>query len=229
MGYDVEYDANRKLLYECVGQLDIELSDLMIDSFIIYLQTLKKWNRAYNLTALNSDRDIIIKHFVDSLLYLTAIPDSVKYICDIGSGAGFPGIPIAMARPELHVALIEPSRKKASFLRHIKRTLLLKNIEVLESRVEDVKERLFDIVVTRALFSVKELIQRASHVLRHGGFFILSKGQRYESEIKEMGNLKQEVITASLPCSSIKRHLIIVSGDVKLSQKNIDRALNDHF
>lgn len=201
-----------KLLISGLKELGIEPSDTIISRFDKYLLELKKWNRAYNLTSLKSDEDIIIKHFFDSLLYLKVIPEGQWSICDIGSGAGFPGIPMAIVKPELSLALIESSRKKAAFLRHIKRTLLLNNIEVLESRVEDVKNRLFDIAITRALFSIKDLIKKAGHILKREGFFLLNKGPKFEDEIISLpDNVKLEVITITLPYTSLQRYLIKVN------------------
>lgn len=200
-----------KLLIIGLKELGIEPSDTIISRFDKYLFELKKWNRAYNLTALKSDEDIIVKHFFDSLLYLKVMPEGQWNICDIGSGAGFPGMPMAIVRPELNIVLIEPSRKKSAFLRHIKKAFMLNNVEVLEKRVEDVKDRIFDIAVTRALFSIIDLIEKAGHVLRKDGFFILNKGPKLEDEIICLpGNVKFEVVTVTLPCTPLQRNLIKV-------------------
>lgn len=200
-----------KLLINGLLELGIEPSESITGSFYRYLHELKKWNRAYNLTSLKSDEDIITKHFFDSLLYLKAIPEGQWSICDIGSGAGFPGMPMAIVKPELGIALIEPSRKKTAFLRHMKRALSLNNTEVIESRVEDVRDKLFDIAVTRALFSIKDLIKKAGHVLKKEGFFVLNKGPKLEDEISRLpDNVKFEVITITLPCTSLQRNLIKV-------------------
>lgn len=205
----------KDLLIKGLKEIEIDPSLQIINNFEMYLHELKKWNRAYNLTSLKTDEDIIIKHFFDSLLYLNAIAPSKEKgleICDIGSGAGFPGMPIAIVQPEMKITLIEPSRKKTAFLKHLKRTLNLSNVEALQNRVEDVKNRLFDIAVTRALFSIKDLIKKARHILKKEGFFILNKGPKFEDE---MCNLPESVIIESiaviLPCTSLKRHLIKVS------------------
>ncbi len=198
-----------ELLQEGLKILNITPATEIVEKFKIYLQELKKWNRAYNLTSLKRDEDIIIKHFFDSLLYLKAIPDGIFSICDIGSGAGFPGVPVAIVRPELTVSLIEPSRKKCAFLRHIKNRLRLQNIEVLEGRVEDIKDKQFDMGITRALFSISELVKKAGHILKKDGFFILSKGPSLERETKELPEwIKIDIIVAPLPYSSIKRNLV---------------------
>jgi 16S rRNA (guanine527-N7)-methyltransferase len=219
----------KDLLIKGLRELEIAPLSQTINNFQLYLHELKKWNRAYNLTALKTDEDIIIKHFFDSLLYLKVILNPPIFplergdkvgleICDIGSGAGFPGIPIAIVQPEMKITLIEPSRKKAAFLRHLKRTLTLSNVETLQNRVEDIKNRLFDIAVTRALFSIKDLIKKAGHVLNKEGFFVLNKGPRFEDEIRSLpNNVFIESTTVTLPCTSLKRHLIKVS--LSASQK----------
>ncbi|MCL4457229.1 MAG: 16S rRNA (guanine(527)-N(7))-methyltransferase RsmG [Nitrospirae bacterium] len=200
-----------KILKKGFSELGIKAADDIPGKFETYLHELKKWNRAYNLTALKDDEEIITKHFLDSLLYLKVIPEGQLSICDIGSGAGFPGIPMAIVRPELTVALIEPSRKKTAFLRHMKNRLSLQNIEVIESRIEDVKDRLFDIAVTRALFSVGDLIKKAGHILKEDGFFVLNKGPKFEDEIKDIsGDVKFEIFPIALPGASLQRNLIKV-------------------
>lgn len=191
-------------------ELGIEPSDTVINQFERYLFELKKWNKAYNLTGLKNDDDIIVKHFFDSLLYLKAIPKGKIDICDIGSGAGFPGIPMAIINPEINMTLIEPSRKKATFLKHLKKILVLNNIEVFDQRIEDVRDRLFDIAVTRALFSIRDLIKKAGHVLNKNGFFVLNKGPKFKDEISCLPeNIKIDVITLTLPTTSLQRYLII--------------------
>jgi 16S rRNA (guanine527-N7)-methyltransferase len=201
----------RELLTQGLPETGIEPSEKILDSFISYLLELKKWNKAYNLTALKKDEDIVIKHFLDSLLYLRFIPQGGWSICDMGSGAGFPGIPIAIVRPELNIVLIEPSRKKTAFLRHIKRTLSLKNIEVIEARAEDT-HRQFDIAMTRALFEIGELIKKAGHLLKRDGFFILNKGPKFEDEMQRIqGRAMVETLSVGLPLTSVQRNLIKVS------------------
>lgn len=199
------------LLIEGLRELNLEHDEHIISQFIKYLNELKRWNRAYNLTSLKKNEDIIIKHFFDSLLYLKAIPYGKWDICDIGSGAGFPAIPMSIVRPDLKIYPIEPSRKKTAFLRHIKRVLLLNNIEIIESRVEEVRDCLFDIGVSRALFDIKDIVKRASHVLRSEGFFVLNKGPKINEELKSLpGNIKVEVMKVSLPFTKIDRNIVII-------------------
>ncbi|MEW6067912.1 MAG: 16S rRNA (guanine(527)-N(7))-methyltransferase RsmG [Nitrospirota bacterium] len=186
-----------------------------IHAFLIYLSELRRWNKAYNLTGIKKDEDIIIKHFLDSVLYLKAMPEGELTSADIGSGAGFPGIPIKITRPEIQMYLIEPSGKKSEFLRHIIRQLGLKKIEVIEKRIEDVKVNRdmpisIDIAVTRALFSIKDFIKKASHIVKPNGIFILNKGPKVKEEINKLKSIKYEILPLKLPLSYIKRYIVVV-------------------
>jgi 16S rRNA (guanine527-N7)-methyltransferase len=201
------------------GLIELGLAPSMdqISAFMTYLSELRKWNKTYNLTGLRKDEDIIIKHFIDSLLYLKAMPDGKIKVADIGSGAGFPGIPIKIIRPEIEMYLIEPSVKKSTFLNHIIRQLQLKEIEVIEKTVEGIRinRELFpsvDVAVTRALFSVKDFIKKTSHIIRQGGILILNKGPKVREEIKMLNkSVKYKILTIGLPLSNMKRYIIIVN------------------
>jgi 16S rRNA (guanine527-N7)-methyltransferase len=186
------------------------------NAFMTYLSELKKWNKAYNLTGLKKDEDIIIKHFLDSLLYLKVMPEGKIKVADIGSGAGFPGIPIKIIRPEIDMYLIESSGKKSAFLRHIIRELQLKKIEVIEKRIEETKVNQeipvsVDVAVTRALFDIKDFIKKASHIVKQGGMLILNKGPKVKEELKMIKDIKYEIVTVNLPLSDIKRYIVIVN------------------
>jgi len=205
-----------ELLRDGLKILDIPFVEDQIEQFIIYLSELKKWNRAYNLTALKTDADIVIKHFLDSLLFLKVLPPYVKRIADVGTGAGFPGIPIQIIRPDIEIVLIEPVQKKALFLEHMQRLLNMNSMKIMNIRVEDVRDLLVDAAVTRALFSVGEFINKAERILEERGVLILSKGPKLEDELRglETSATKREDIM--LPFEKSIRHLVIVE---KRSQK----------
>lgn len=206
-------EKERQILTEGLIELGIDPTAAMIGQFDVYLRELKKWNKTYNLTAITDDREIIIKHFLDSLLYLKAIPDSCHALCDVGSGGGFPGIPIAMVRPDLLITLLEPSRKKIAFLRQIRRLLSLQNVEILNFRAEEIVESQFDAVVTRATFSIADLIKKAGHLLKPGGFFLLNKGPKFDQEIGKLPpSVRFEVMTVSLSKTDLTRNLIKVAS-----------------
>ncbi len=139
--HDMHDKRLNDLLKKGLTELGFMPSEEQTNAFMTYLSELKKWNKAYNLTGLKEDKDIIIKHFFDSLLYLKALPDGEITVADVGSGAGFPGLPIKIIRPEIEMYLIESSRKKAAFLKHIIRQLGLKKAEVIEKRIEETRAK----------------------------------------------------------------------------------------
>jgi 16S rRNA (guanine527-N7)-methyltransferase len=208
--------------------MSLTCSTEQIHLLMAYLTELKKWNRAYNLTSLNTDEDIIVNHFLDSLLYLKAIPEGHVSIADVGSGAGFPGIPIRMFRSESGMYLLEPSRKKASFLRHIVKLLGLYGVEVIEERVEDIGYLGVDVALTRALFSIKEFVRKVSHLVRDDGRMVLSKGPMVYEELGEIGeeNLFYEVCYMNLPVTGATRYLVMVhkSAPVSITQTGYHSA-----
>ena len=211
------------LLKKGIIELGFMPSEEQTNAFMTYLSELKKWNKAYNLTGLKEDKDIIIKHFFDSLLYLKTLLEGKIRVADVGSGAGFPGLPIKIIRPEIEMYLIEPSRKKAAFLKHIIRQLGLKKAEVIEKRIEEIRANqelaeLVDVAVTRALFSIKDFMKKASHIVKEGGTLILNKGPKVDEELKKLQDVKYEILPINLPFSDIKRYLIIVYQSSALPQ-----------
>ena len=198
-----------KQLAEGLRALGLDHGAETVGAFMAYLAELKKWNRVHNLTALRTDREIVLKHFLDSALYLSVLPQEVAWVADVGSGAGFPGIPIKLLRPALRVTLIEPGSKKAAFLRHMMRVLKLKDVQCVQQRVQDVTAVQADAVLTRATFSVADFMERASHVLGPGGLFVLSKGPKASAETEGMGP-ELKVVPLGIPMSDITRNMIVV-------------------
>lgn len=205
----------KELLKEGLSELGLIPTEEQINAFMIYLFELKRWNKAYNLTGIKKDEDIVIKHFLDSLLYLKAMPTGELRVADVGSGAGFPGIPIKIIRPEIHMYLIEPTGKKCLFLRNIIRHLELKKIEVIEKRVEEVNVNQelalpVEILVTRALFDIKDFVKKASHIVKKEGLLILNKGPKVKKEIKMLINVTYDLLEVKLPYSDAKRYIVSI-------------------
>lgn len=198
-----------ELLKRGFEELGIIADEPQIRTFIVYLEELRKWNEVHNLTGLKEKRQIIIKHFLDSLLFLKVLPDHVMTVADIGTGAGFPGIPMNIIRPQLKLFLIEPSQKKAIFLRHITHKLGLNKVTVVEQRIEEINNLKVDAVVTRALFSIGDLIEKARAVLKESGVVILSKGPKLEEEIKKTTSQNISIVDLKLPFENVMRHLVI--------------------
>lgn len=154
-------------------------SDRQRQQFRTYLDLLVRWNRAQRLTGLREPASIVQQLFRDSLLFLACIPSGTQTIADIGAGAGFPGIPLAIARPEISITLIEAKRKRASFLRAVKRELSAQNMSVIEGRAgamasENELKGSFDVVVSKAVGSLPELLPIAMGYLKAEGIFIAS-------------------------------------------------------
>ncbi len=199
-----------ELLKRGLNQLDIPFSEDQVKRFLTYLEELKKWNRTYNLTGLKTDRDIAIKHFLDSLLFLKALPPHVVSAADIGSGAGFPGVPVKIMCPKLNIFLVEPVGKKAIFLRRICGGLALEGIEIIDKRIEEVERLKVDAAMTRALYSVRDFIEKMKGHVNKGGVLILSKGPKLREELKGLELKDIEVIDYRLPFDETVRHLVVV-------------------
>ena len=215
-----------EILQEGLLSLGVNPSDDRMQCFSAYLSELKKWNKACNLTGIRNDKDIVVKHFIDSLLYLVPMPQGIIRAADIGSGAGFPGIPIKIIRPEIEMYLIEPSGKKAAFLRHITRQLKIERVTIIEKRIEEITVHgelatLVDVVLTRALFDIKKFIQKTAHIVKQGGIFILNKGPKVQEELKKIGDLEYELLDIPLPQTDIMRSIVVVT----LKRADIDRKI----
>ena len=143
-----------------------------------YLALLEKWNRTYSLTAIRDPLAMVVHHLLDSLVVLPHLPlgESAR-LADAGSGAGLPGIPLAIARPRWHVALAESSQKKAAFLRQARIELALANVEVHEGRVERWRPQpLFDLVISRAFAALADFLAACRHLVVAGGTLAAMKG-----------------------------------------------------
>ena len=198
------------LLKKGLDLLELPHTGQQIEAFRAYLFELKKWSGAYNLTGLKTDRDIIIKHFLDSLLFLKVFPSHVVSAADIGSGAGFPGIPVKIMCPMLKIFLVEPVRKKTIFLRHICSRLVLDGIEIVDKRIEEGERLKVDVAMTRALYSVGDFIEKMKGHINKGGVLILSKGPKLKEELKGLEMRDITVSDYKLPFDETVRHLVAV-------------------
>jgi 16S rRNA (guanine527-N7)-methyltransferase len=204
----------RELLLAGADELGVKLSPHQADAFFRYLGELGKWNKKINLTAITNERESIIKHVLDSLSYVHGfLPRPGLRLLDMGSGAGFPAIPLKIAFPEIEVTLVESVKKKASFLRHIVRTLGLVNVEVSDLRIEALPEAFhgaFDVVTARAFADMTIAINAGMPLLREGGRIILSRGPEEgisEQDRDRLNVLIEQREELTLPFSSYKRTL----------------------
>jgi len=160
-----------------------------IDSFVLYAAELKKWNNKVNLTAITKDKEIAVKHFVDSLNLAPYITASDRLL-DIGSGAGLPIIPLKIIRPDIPMVSVDAVAKKIHFQRHIIRILNLQNIEAIHARVEELHKthrHSFSIITSRAFTRLDRFVSLAAPLLAEGGTLIAMKGDHAECEISASG------------------------------------------
>jgi len=177
-----------------------------------YLALLQRWNGTYNLTAIRDPREMLIKHLFDSLAMHPFV--DAQRLADLGTGAGLPGIPLAIAKPDLQVSLVESNGKKARFLRQAVRELGLDNARVLESRAENVPEPgAFDAITARALDRLAGIIAVGGHLLRPDGRLLAMKAARIDEEAAELppGWRVIAVHTLAVPGLDAARHLVVVA------------------
>lgn len=198
-------------------ELGIVLTVEQVNSLFIFLAELKKWNTRINLTAIKGERDTVVKHVLDSLSHIQGfIPAPGLRLLDMGSGAGFPAIPIKIAYPGIAVTLVESVKKKASFLRHAIRTLQLSGAEVLDIRTEELPEsRLgtYDVVTARAFADMNLALATGIAFLKTGGLTVLSRGPEEsitEQELIRAGVILNKKIELTLPHSDYKRAIWVL-------------------
>ncbi|MFA5110639.1 MAG: 16S rRNA (guanine(527)-N(7))-methyltransferase RsmG [Desulfobaccales bacterium] len=169
------------LLSEGVAALGLTLSPAILEQFGIYLEELKLWNARINLTGLKDDRDIVIKHFLDSLAVLPFL-DSVPSLLDLGSGAGFPGLVLKLARPEMALTLVEAREKKTAFLECLVSRFRLTGVQVVQAHLTPSQARKWEpkvaALVSRAALFLPRLLEVAAPLLAPGGLLLALKGPR---------------------------------------------------
>jgi len=195
------------LLSEEAEKLGIALGLREQCQFSLFYDEFQKWNAKMNLSSLDPGPDFVIKHFIDSLLALPLIPQSSQSLIDLGTGGGFPGMPLKIARDNLSVTLLDSSRKKTSFLRQAVLLLGLSDTRVINGRVEElIREgtgrEAYDVVISRATFKLAQILDLGIHFLRRDGIIIAMKGRDWKDEMEEAEKL------------SIQRHLRLVDQRV---------------
>ena len=210
---------NKNLLVEGGKTFGIDLDEKAIEAFELYLKELVKWNQKINLTAIRSEKGIVLKHFLDSLSVSPHLP-KLSSILDIGSGPGFPGIPLKIVEPNLAMTLIDSVRKKVDFEMHIIRMLGLKGIEAIHGRVQDkgILQSLggrFDITLSRAFSDLRTFLVLSLPLLKEEGMAIAMKGTVDHKEIELLAEAEgaqyrlRKSVPLSLPFSSFKRTILL--------------------
>jgi len=179
-----------------------------------HLDLVAKWNRVHNLTSVREPEQMVTLHLIDSLSVLPHLGNAQR-IADIGTGAGFPGVPLALARPQARVTLVESSHKKCSFLEQVKAEVGIPNIEVVCGRVEQwTPAEPFDAVVSRAFAELADFVLQARHLVRPGGTILAMKGVYPYEEIARLPatHRVRDVAEMRVPGLDAKRHLVVMEA-----------------
>lgn len=203
----------REILTEGAQSLGLALDDGQLDQLLLLTGELLEWNTRINLTAIRDPHEVVRKHMLDSLSIHTALRG--REVVDVGSGAGFPGLPLAIAESQRHFTMIESIAKKARFIEHAIARLGLANATVVNARSEGWKPpRRFDTVVARALSSLADFVKVAGHLCAPDGVLLAMKGRYPEDEIAALprGWKVVEARRLTVPGLDAERHLIVIQG-----------------
>ncbi len=220
----------KKLMNFYANKINIMFTEEQIIQFYKYMNLLIEWNKKINLTSIEEPQEIILKHFIDSLTINSYIEDN-QTLVDVGTGAGFPGIPIKIYRPNVKIVLVDSLNKRINFLNEVIKELNLKDIETVHSRVEDFGKNSkyresFDIVTARAVSNLAVLSEYLVPLTKIGGNCICMKGNEIEEEcnnaknaIKILGGKISKIDTFKLPESNISRNIIVIQKTNKTPNK----------
>lgn len=215
---DTAYSDFKKVLMDGCQQLSIALSEFQQDQLLAYHQLLVKWNKAYNLTAVRDPVQMISRHLLDSLSIASLLTG--KRFIDVGTGAGLPGVVLAIVFPDRQFELLDSAGKKMRFLFQVKSELKLDNITIHNGRVETYQpQQRFDGVISRAFASLADMATSCGHLLREGGLFFAMKGQYPKDELIQLkklsGDQKNYNVEAchvlQIPGDEGERHLLVIS------------------
>ena len=217
----MEIEEFSKLISSYGKEISIEFSNIQIERFYKYMNLLIEWNEKINLTAITEPKEIIIKHFIDSLTVLKDIKGK-NTLVDVGTGAGFPGIPLKIMDEEIKITLLDSLNKRINFLNEVINQLDLKNIETIHSRVEDAgknkkyRER-FDIATARAVANLATLSEYMLPLVKVGGKSICMKGSEVSEELQNskkaisiLGGEIENIDNFQLPKSDMMRNIVII-------------------
>lgn len=211
----------RDLLKKGAKHYGIDISISQIEQFTLYMELLKEWNKKINLTAIEDDREIIIKHFIDSLSIFPYIKSVGKKMIDVGTGAGFPGIPLKIVNSEIDVTLLDSLEKRVKFLNEVIEKTDISNINTVHGRAEDFgvnpkhREK-YDIAVARAVANLPVLIEYCLPFVKINGIFIAMKGSNTEEfsncskALDLLGGKIEKIEKMELPFTNIERNVVVI-------------------
>lgn len=211
-------------------EIGYTLQEEQLEQFFTYKELLIEWNKKMNLTAIEQEEDIITKHFIDSLSIASYIPDTAKVI-DIGTGAGFPGIPLKILKKDLSITLLDSLNKRITFLEEVIQNLSLENIQAVHARAEELAHKeeyreQYDIAVSRAVAPMHTLLEYMLPYVKIGGKCICMKGPNLQEESKDLQNCLEtlggkieKIEELVLPETEIKRNIMLIKKENKTPKK----------
>ena len=204
--------ADRAVLEAGLGELGLALDQEPIDRMLAHVRLVRAWSRSYNLVARGDLAGLVSRHVLDSLAIHRLVPDG--RLLDVGSGAGFPGLPLAIALPRLEVTLLDSAGKRARFLRHVVRTLRLERVAVVQARVEDyAAAQPFAAIVSRAFATLSDYARQVRHLADPETRILALKGQRPREELDDLPEWVNvlEIQRYHVPDLHAERHVVIMS------------------
>lgn len=223
-----EFDCEYNFFMEEIAQLardtfGLQITETQLDTFERYEQELLEWNSRYNLTAIKQPEQIRVKHFLDSLTCLGVMRDTpMERIVDVGTGAGFPGLPIKIVNPSTHLTLVDSVGKKTRFCDHVVNVLNLEGVSVIQERAENLAQRpeqrqQYDWALSRAVAVLPVLVEYLLPLVRIGGAVLAMKGEGAHAEVhaaenalRLLGGHLREVVQVTLPGVAEEHYLIVV-------------------
>lgn len=204
-----ERERLRHRLDDGLAALGLDLPGDVRDRLVDYVELLTRWNAAYNLTAVRDPGDMVARHLLDSLAIAPYV--SGESLADLGSGAGLPGIPLALLQPDRQFTLVDSNGKKARFLREAVRALKLGHVRVFEGRVQDVPGQ-FDCITARAFATLADMLNWAGRLLADGGCWLAMKGKLQDDEIAALppGFRIEQSLALDVPGTVGERHLLVI-------------------
>lgn len=211
----------KKVFMEYAKKIDIDINEEQINKFYDYMNLLIEWNKKINLTAITDYNEIILKHFVDSLTINKCIKEN-NYVVDVGTGAGFPGIPLKIIRDDIKIVLVDSLNKRINFLNEVIKELNLKNIETVHARAEEFGRnkkyrQKFDIATSRAVANLSTLSEYMIPLVKTNGRCICMKGKEIKEELKDslnaikvLGGKIENVEEFELADNDINRSIIYI-------------------
>ena len=223
----------KKIFLEESKNNNIDIDEKQIEIFYQYMNGILDWNEKINLTAIKDENEFIVKHFIDSLTVSKYIEEKI-HVIDIGTGAGFPGIPLKIANPTINITLIDSINKKLNVIREINQTINLNNINIIHTRAEDLANKeeyreKFDIATTRAVSNLTTILEYMLPFVKIGGKAICMKGPGYKEELEQAkkaieilgGRVKQ--VESLMVSGELERNIVIIEK-IKNTPKKYPRG-----